>query len=161
MVPPEEIEPVLQTITNNFVNEHNSSAAMAVGLNAIREICARCPLACSEDLLDYLLTFKTYKDKNVMMSTRSLIQLFREKNPNMLHKKNRGKPTEAMKEVEVLQYGETGAKDYIPGAEVLKDTATLEEEREDQEGWESEEEEWKSVPPLWISELGSWIFRYV
>ena len=37
-----------------------------------------------------------------------------------------------MKEVEVLQYGETGAKDFLSGAEVLKDTATLDQEQEQQ-----------------------------
>merc|ERR1719209_1443215 len=44
MVPPDCLEPVLKAIINNFVTERNSSEVMAVGLNAVRELCARCPL---------------------------------------------------------------------------------------------------------------------
>ena len=90
-----------------------------------------------------------------MMSCRSLIQLFRDKNPKLLHKKDRvmikfsdfmfwitvinshrlaaisivlqGKPTEAMKEIVVRGYGESNALDYIPGAEVLKTNDQLED----------------------------------
>merc|ERR1712142_600471 len=115
-------------------------------MGAIREICNRCPLAATEDNIEYLVQFKTYKDKNVMMSCRSLIQLYRVKNPTILHKRDRGKPTEALKEAQkegAIQYGHLNTKDYIPGAEVLKDTETLEHENANQEEWEScsEEEE--------------------
>ena len=41
MVPPDCLEPVLKAIINNFVTERNSSEVMAVGLNAVRELCAR------------------------------------------------------------------------------------------------------------------------
>ena len=41
MVPPDCLEPVLKVIINNFVTERNSSEVMAVGLNAVRELCAR------------------------------------------------------------------------------------------------------------------------
>ena len=40
-------------------------------------MCARAPLVMSEDLLRDLAEYKTYKDKGVMMASRSLIQLFR------------------------------------------------------------------------------------
>merc|ERR1719474_2646892 len=77
LVPPDCIEPVLKAIINNFVTERNSSEVMAVGLNAVRELCARCPLVMTEDLLQDLAEYKTYKDKGVMMASKSLIQLFR------------------------------------------------------------------------------------
>ena len=41
MVPPDSIEPVLKAVINNFVTERNSAEVMAVGLNAVRELCAR------------------------------------------------------------------------------------------------------------------------
>jgi protein SDA1 len=41
MVPPDAIEPVLKAIIYNFVTERNSSEVMAVGLNAVKELCAR------------------------------------------------------------------------------------------------------------------------
>lgn len=34
-------------------------------LNAVREICNRCPLAISEDLLQDLVMYKTHKDKGM------------------------------------------------------------------------------------------------
>ena len=58
-------------------------------LNAIREMCARCPLAMEEDLLHDLAEYKKAKDKSVIMAARSLIQLYREVNPALLHRKDR------------------------------------------------------------------------
>ncbi|KAI0215847.1 Protein SDA1 [Lamellibrachia satsuma] len=136
LVPPEILESVVMTIANNFITERNSSEVMAVGLNAVREICNRSPLALSSDLLHDLVEYKTYKDKSVMMAAKSLIQLYRERNPQLLHKKDRGKPTEAMRECHPLDYGEMSSKDYLPGAELLKEGK---DEPEDQDAWEEEE----------------------
>ncbi|XP_018605807.1 protein SDA1 homolog [Scleropages formosus] len=138
LVPPEIITPVIMTIANNFVTDRNSGEAMTVGINAIREVAARCPLAMTEDLLQDLAQYRMHKDKNVVMSSRGLIQLFRNLNPQMLHKKDRGKPTESSVEARIQEYGELEAKDYIPGAEVLE----LDKEQDDSKG---NEEEWEST----------------
>lgn len=129
MVPPEVIEPINKTIANNFVSERNSSDVMAIGLNAIREVCQRCPLSMEEDLLRDLAMFKNYKDKSVMMASRSLISLYREHLPALLHKKDRGRPTEASAELEPKKYGEVKAVDFIPGTEVLL-TESKEDDKE-------------------------------
>lgn len=63
---------------------------MAVGLNGIREICLRCPLAMTPDLLQDLVQYKNAKNKTVMMAARSLMQLYRNVDPTLLHKKDRG-----------------------------------------------------------------------
>uniref|UniRef100_A0A8C6KJI8 Protein SDA1 n=1 Tax=Nothobranchius furzeri TaxID=105023 RepID=A0A8C6KJI8_NOTFU len=143
---------VIMTIANNFVTDRNSGEAMTVGLNAIKEVAARCPLSITEDLLQDLSQYKTHKDKNVMMSARGLIQLFRSLNPQMLHKKDRGKPTEASAEAKIKDYGELEARDYIPGAEVLEVDEEKKEGEEDEGGWESasisdddEDGEWVDV----------------
>ncbi|GAA6080805.1 protein SDA1 homolog [Tachysurus ichikawai] len=153
LVPPEIIEPVVTTIANNFVTDRNSGEVMTVGINAIKEIVARCPLSMSEDLLQDLTQYKSHKDKNVVMSSKGLIQLFRDLNPKMLHRKDRGKPTESSTEARIHDYGELEAKDYIPGAEVLEvETEKPKEGGDDEDGWESvsmsEEEddgEWVNV----------------
>ncbi|KAK9532516.1 hypothetical protein VZT92_009896 [Zoarces viviparus] len=137
LVPPEIIEPVIMTIANNFVTERNSGEVMTVGINAIKEVTARCPLAITEDLLQDLAQYKIHKDKNVMMSARGLIQLFRSLNPQMLHKRDRGRPTEASTEAKIKDYGELEAKDYIPGAEVLEVEEGNKEGEEGGDGWES------------------------
>lgn len=119
LIPPDAIEPVLKAIVNNFVTERNSAEVMAVGLNAIREICSRCPLVMDEDLLHDLAEYKSYKNKAVMMASKSLILLFRQTHPELLHKKDRGRPTEAMVVHERRGFGEAEIFDHIPGAEVL------------------------------------------
>lgn len=119
LVPPEIIEPVNKSIANNFVTERNSSDVMAIGLNAIREVCQRCPLSMNEDLLSDLVMYKNYKDKSVMMAARSLITLYRENLPTLLHKRDRGRPTEASIELQPKKYGEVIAAEFIPGSEAL------------------------------------------
>merc|ERR1711974_462136 len=94
-----------------------------------------------EDLLQDLAAYKSYKDKAVMMAARSLIQLYRTTHPELLHRRDRGRPTEATAELLETgrKYGETSVKDYIAGAEVLEpanedDGADEEEETEEKEG---------------------------
>ncbi|NWH75358.1 SDA1 protein, partial [Piaya cayana] len=129
------IQSVLMTIANNFVTDKNSGEVMTVGINAIKEITARCPLAMTEDLLQDLVQYKTHKNKNVMMSARTLIHLFRSLNPEMLQKKFRASPTEASLEARIHEYGELDAKDYIPGAEVLDVENQKEKGGNQEEGW--------------------------
>ncbi|XP_063165835.1 protein SDA1 homolog [Candoia aspera] len=151
LVPPEIMQPVLMTIANNFVTDKNSGEVMTVGINAIKEISARCPLGMTEDLLQDLAQYRSHKNKNVMMSARTLIHLFQSLNPQMLQKKFRGKPTEATSEAKIHEYGELDVKDYIPGAEVLE-LEKEEEENLEEDGWEtasySEEED---------DEEGEWV----
>ncbi|XP_029049878.1 protein SDA1 homolog [Osmia bicornis bicornis] len=121
LVPPDVLEPILKTLANNFVTERNSADVMAIGLNAIREICTRCPLVMNADLLQDLVRYKHYKERSVMMAARSLIALFRNTIPEMLHKKDRGRPTEATVTLETQRYGQISAFEFIPGADVLLD----------------------------------------
>lgn len=90
----------------------------------------------NEDLLRDLTQYKNYRERSVMMAARSLIALFRNTMPDLLHKKDRGRPTEATADLHTLKYGEVNAKDYVPGAEVLLDKShseTLEIDSEDSE----------------------------
>nr|XP_022902455.1 protein SDA1 homolog [Onthophagus taurus] len=119
LVPPDVLEPLLKTIANNFITERNSSDVMAIGLNAVREICARCLFAMNEDLLQDLIQYRVYKERSVMMAAASLLQLYKLNKPEMLRKKDRGRPTEAIGELVPTSYGEINVKDYVPGAEVL------------------------------------------
>lgn len=146
LIPPEIIEPVIKTLVNNFVTERNSSDVMAIGLNAVREICVRCPLAMNEDLLRDLTMYKNYKEKSVMMASKALIMLYRENMPNLLAKKDRGRPTEASVEIKPKRYGEVLAVDHIPGTEALlrEDAPELEGDG-DAPGDESGDSDWVDV----------------
>ncbi|VVC87314.1 unnamed protein product [Leptidea sinapis] len=145
LVPPEVMEPVMKAIANNFITERNSTDVMAVGLNAVREICARCPLAINEDLLRDLVQYKSYKEKSVMMAARSLIQLYRQSMPTLLHKKDRGRPSEASLELKTKEYGEIDVKDYIPGSEVLLDKTKVSEKLDKNQKSVESDDEWIDV----------------
>lgn len=121
-VPPNELEPILKAITNNFVNEKNSTEAITVGLNAIRELCAKNPLVMNEDLLQDLIQYQKYKNKNVSIAAKSLVVLFRMRYPELLNRKDRGKPTMASAEIKAPKFGESDAVPYIAGAEALDDS---------------------------------------
>lgn len=76
-----------------------------------------------EDLLRDLTLYKAYKEKSVMMAARSLITLYREQLPALLHKKDRGRLTEAQAELKPKRFGEVVSFDNVPGAEVLLESA--------------------------------------
>ncbi|XP_057308548.1 protein SDA1 homolog isoform X1 [Hydractinia symbiolongicarpus] len=138
MVPPDAIEPVLMTIANNFVSERNSNEVMAVGLNGIREICSRCPLAMTPDLLQDLVQYKNAKNKTVMMAARSLMQLYRNVDPTLLHKKDRGKPVEspstAVSKNMKKEFAAVDAPSFVPGADLLIDHVNVDDDEDIKEG---------------------------
>ena len=82
---------MLRQLVNQFIHDRARPEIAAVGLNAVREICARCPLVMDEDLLQDLTQYKKSRDKPVSNAARGLIALFREIAPGLLDKKDRGK----------------------------------------------------------------------
>jgi len=140
LVPPDVISPVIKAIANNFVSDHCRNEVIAAGLNGLTQICARCPLSMDSTLLQDLANYKGYNDKSVMMAARGLISLYREKNPELLHRKDRGKEASMAIQrgqfVGPKQYGRTEVAHDIDGAELL-----LEEEEsegsgdEENDGW--------------------------
>jgi len=143
-VPPEELRPVVNTIAYNFITERNSSDVKAVGLNSIREICSRCPLVMTDDLLQDLTQYKVKQDKSVMAASRSLMQLYRRINPMLLARKDRGRPSQATKELTVLTYGQKPVFDYLPGSEALPSTSLVDDEEDDDED-EEDSDGWNEV----------------
>lgn len=164
LVPPDVIENVLRTIANNFVSEKNSNDVMAVGLNAIREICSRSASAMSEELLQDLVQYKTIKNKTVMMAARSLMQLFRGVDPSLLRKKDRGRPKEidstADEVVASKEYGASKAVSFVPGADLLDEVVKNgdddgggggEEGDGDDDGWVDADSDEGSDSDGWIN----------
>ncbi|KAF1952129.1 SDA1-domain-containing protein [Byssothecium circinans] len=91
LVPPDVLDPLVQKIANEFVSEASASEVAAAGLNAIREICARQPLAMNDTLLQDLVMYRKSKDKGVQMAARGLLSLYREVGAELLKKRDRGK----------------------------------------------------------------------
>ncbi|KAH7055880.1 SDA1-domain-containing protein [Macrophomina phaseolina] len=91
LVPPDVLEPLVTKIANEFVSEAAAAEVASAGLNAIREICARQPLAMNDTLLQDLVMYRKSKDKGVMMAAKGLLSLYREVGADMLKKRDRGK----------------------------------------------------------------------
>jgi protein SDA1 len=77
---------------DNFVSDHCRPEVIALGLNTLRRICDRCPLALTSEQLSYLVAYREHKtSKTIVGAARALLNLFREKYPELLHKSERGK----------------------------------------------------------------------
>lgn len=148
LVPPEAITPLVRKIADEFVSDGVQAEVAAAGINTIREVVARAPLAMDAPLLQDLTEYKGSKSKAVMMAARSLISLYREIAPEMLHRKDRGKvATMGMSAGENLEvrYGvETSNVTGIQGLDLLakwrdeqeKTVGENGEEQEEDDGWE-------------------------
>eukprot|EP00434_Breviolum_minutum_P032594 symbB.v1.2.028827.t1/scaffold3092.1/size63782/7 len=121
-VPPEEVRPVVLHIVRYFVTEANSPEVIEIGLNTIREVCARSINILTEDELTDLCGFRKHKNKGVSMAVRSLINTYRELHPQLLHRSLRGREaTVAVSrgEAQPAQFGQLQASEKIEGLELL------------------------------------------
>ncbi|KAI4250890.1 MAG: hypothetical protein L6R42_008583, partial [Xanthoria sp. 1 TBL-2021] len=91
LVPPDVLESLVKKIADEFVSDAVATEVASAGLNAIREICVRQPLAMNKTLLQDLVDYRKSKDKGVMMAAKGLLGLYREIAPGMLEKRDRGK----------------------------------------------------------------------
>ncbi|KAF3025492.1 Severe Depolymerization of Actin [Neopestalotiopsis sp. 37M] len=150
-IPPDVLEPLIEKIANEFVSEAAAAEVCAAGINSIREICARQPLAMGDSLLQDLVQYRKSKDKGVSMAARGLLSLYREKGAELLAKKDRGKDaTMGLKSGDQKQrkFGEEAVGE-IEGLELLEKWKEEERKRkraekglpEDADGDENEEEE--------------------
>lgn len=141
LIPPDSIEPIVEAISNNFLWTNCASEVIIVGLNSLREICTRAPLAMNERLLQSLVAdFKIHQDSGVTAAAKSLISLYREINPEMLKKKDRGKiATINLKDIKAPQYGEVKVNDTVEGMDLLMKYQRKKEEKENNENNEDED----------------------
>jgi protein SDA1 len=91
LTPPDLLTPVVRKIAQEFVHPGVGPEVVAAGINAIREVCKRQPWCMEEDLLGDLIAYRKSRDKGVVTASRGLLQLYREVNPGMLKRRERGK----------------------------------------------------------------------
>ncbi|CAA7039251.1 unnamed protein product [Microthlaspi erraticum] len=119
-VPSDAVKPLFMQIVNDFVHDRSRPEAIAVGLNVIREMCLRIPELMTDVLLQDLALYKKKpNDKAISAAARSLIALFREINPSLLVKKDRGRPGGAV--AKPKQYGEVNVFNDVPNVELLQE----------------------------------------
>lgn len=175
LVPPDVLEPLVQKIANEFVSEAAAAEVASAGLNAIREICVRQPLAMNDTLLQDLVMYRKSKDKGVVMAAKGLLGLYREVGADMLRKRDRGKEAaiglrsgerkeqrfgeEALGQIEGLELLENWKEEErqrlrlekgLP-AEKAFDESEPEDEEEDAGDWEIDEAENSDDSGGWIN----------
>ena len=154
-VPPEEVYGILKTIAHNFITERCSGEQMAVGINAVRAICARVPSVLSgeeeegdedngggeggrsrersmawdvEAFVRDLAGYAKHKDRSVSIAGRGWINFIRELYPSLLQGKDRGLVGSGLHRAgeRPARYGEVRAASGVAGADLL---AAYEESR--------------------------------
>lgn len=139
-VPPEEMESVVRHVLNQFVSDHCRPEVITVGLNTLRGICERAPLALNKDQLMDIVQYRHMKtSKSVSCAARALLNLYREVHPELLHRNLRGKAAAmAVQRGEVKavrQFGDSGdVCEDVSGIELLmaaKNRKKQEEEDQD------------------------------
>ncbi|KAJ7632313.1 SDA1-domain-containing protein [Roridomyces roridus] len=165
LTPPDAVSPVIIKLAHEFVHPGVASEVIAAGLNAIREVCRRQPWAMEEDLLGDLVEYRKSRDKAVTSAARGLLQLYREVNPGLLKRRERGKEASMgmASGVQPLAFGHTAdAAVDIEGLSLLEDhlqklrdeeNIVLEDDEAAWDGWDvdsdssdSDTEEWIDVP---------------
>lgn len=164
LTPPDVLTPVVRKLANEFVHPGVAGEVIAAGINSIREICKRQPWAIEEDLLGDLVEYRKSRDKSVTAAARGILQLYREVNPAMLKKKERGKDASIGigKGVQPLPFGHSAeAAVDIAGLALLEDHLRSREggtekvEGEEDGGWDDWEIE--SDSSFESSDSGGWI----
>ncbi|WFD31792.1 Severe Depolymerization of Actin [Malassezia sp. CBS 17886] len=89
--PTDMLTPTIRKIANAFVHPGVGAEVVAAGINTVREVCRRQPWCMEADLLEDLVAYRRSKDKGVSAAARGLMQLYREVNPAMLRRVERGK----------------------------------------------------------------------
>ncbi|KAF8516656.1 protein required for actin cytoskeleton organization and cell cycle progression [Gautieria morchelliformis] len=167
LTPPDVLTPVVRKLAAEFVHPGVGPEVIAAGINAIREVCRRQPWCMEEDLLGDLVEYRKSRDKGVITASRGILQLYREVNPGILKRRERGKEASMNKKgTEPLPFGHTpDVPVNIEGLELLEDHfeklraeagedgAEVEDNEADWDGWEvdsdssdsSESEGWIDV----------------
>ncbi|KAN0075314.1 SDA1 domain containing protein [Tylopilus felleus] len=162
LTPPDALMPVIKKLAAEFVHPGVGSEVIAAGINAIREVCRRQPWAMEEDLLEDLVEYKKSRDKSATAAARGLLQLYREVNPGMLKRRERGKDASIgmSNGQEPLPFGHSAdAAVDIEGLALLEDhlkklreeeTGEIEDDEAGWENWEAETDSSESESEGWI-----------
>lgn len=170
LVPPDVLTPVIRKLAHEFVHPGVSSQVIAAGLNSIREICKRQPEAMESDLLEDLIEYRKSRDKGVMAAGQGVLQLYREVNPDLLKKRERGK-TATMNALAgkaaptIGKYGvDRNAQTTIEGLDLLEsylaekaagkpdgEEGSGGEDEEEQDGWEVDSSDSEDSEDGWIA----------
>ncbi|CAL8470003.1 g9545 [Coccomyxa elongata] len=138
LVPPDVLAPVLRQLVDSFVHDRARPEVMTLGLKTVRELCTRTPLVMTPDLLQDLVLYKKLRNKEVASAARGLIGLFRELNPSLLEKKDRGRGADL--EAAPLSYGASQVQSRVEGAQLLQEAEERGDLDDEEDGSDEGEE---------------------
>ena len=98
----------------------------------------RVPLAMDATLLSDLIAYRKDRDRGVVAASRALLQLYRQRMPELLHKKERGRGADLTAKPEA--YGSSRVSEGVSGVELL---ASYEEKRRARGEERDEAAEWE------------------
>jgi protein SDA1 len=169
-VPPDEVYGILKTIAHNFITERCTEEQMAVGINAVRAICARVPSVLSKDeskettgatVMDIeafardLAAYSNHRDRSVSIAGKAWTNFVREMHPSLLQGKARGMIGSALHKAgeKPLRYGQQRVSSGVEGAELLleyeakkkardlQSDGEIDEDGDENDGWEDVDDE--------------------
>eukprot|EP00339_Tiarina_fusa_P008897 CAMPEP_0117051752 /NCGR_PEP_ID=MMETSP0472-20121206/35750_1 /TAXON_ID=693140 ORGANISM="Tiarina fusus, Strain LIS" /NCGR_SAMPLE_ID=MMETSP0472 /ASSEMBLY_ACC=CAM_ASM_000603 /LENGTH=810 /DNA_ID=CAMNT_0004766071 /DNA_START=78 /DNA_END=2510 /DNA_ORIENTATION=- len=163
-VPPDEVYGILKTIAHNFITDRCSEEQMAVGINAVRAICARVPSVLSleesqastgsaafdvEAYVRDIAAYSNHRHRSVGIAGKGFTNFVRETYPTLLQGKNRGLKGSALHRANAkpLRFGEKKVAGGVAGADLLveyeaKKAAYLKKNKaKNPEGVDDDEEE--------------------
>ncbi|KAK7248785.1 SDA1 domain-containing protein [Aureococcus anophagefferens] len=121
--PPDELVAAARKIADAFVSERNAPEAMALGINALREVAGRCPALLDEpEMLGFVARPRGPREAprpQRRRRARGWINVVREHYPALLHKKDRGR-AHAASTREPAKYGAATAATAVEGEELLR-----------------------------------------
>lgn len=137
LVPSDALDPVLKFLIMNFANESCNEPNIVMGVNCIKQMCARMPMLIEEEDLNYVCSLRKYKHKQVYRAVKGLINLYRDLCPAMLRKEHRGRMKKLDDDDAKLGkrswlFGEVEVAKRVDGAELLgedEDGVPVEEKR--------------------------------
>ena len=124
------LKPLVQSIISNFISEHSTADVITIGINTVRGIALKCPGILTQELLSDLIRYRKCKNKNIVMASRSLLQLYRHADRDLLPKRDRGKPYEDGIILPELRYKSGLTDDYLHGVMLLESINTNDQNEE-------------------------------
>ena len=115
---PDGLEPVIKRLFDNFIHETLNPQIITLGLNTLRGICEKTPYVINQFHVTMVDNMRTYKNKNVSGAARSVFNLYKDINEDIVKKQNvsiafeGGKVTDTINGIDLLKKYEKLPSDY-------------------------------------------------
>ncbi|CAK60340.1 unnamed protein product (macronuclear) [Paramecium tetraurelia] len=99
-IPKEDLQPTIRHLIDQFVNDRCQELTLTMGLRGIYEILQKHPKILDKENITYLIHYIKYKNRNVSQAARSILNHFKDTNPQLLDKRLRGSKWKSTEELD-------------------------------------------------------------